>query len=192
MLAWAPGTWLAPRVSILAGVEIGARCRIQSGAVIGSDGFGFAPGAEGWRRVPQVGTVRVGDDVDIGANTTIDRGAIDDTIIGDDVKLDNMVQIAHNVRIGPHTAMAAQCGIAGSTEIGARCLFAGHSGTVGHIRVCDGVTVSGKTMVTKDITEPGQYGAGLPAMPMALYRRVVARVRQLDKLAARIAALEKK
>ena len=185
------GTWLAAGVILGERVVVGERCRFQSGAVIGSDGFGFAPGKEGWRRVPQVGTVIVGDDVDIGANTTIDRGAIDDTVIGNDVKLDNLVQIAHNVRIGAHTAMAAQCGIAGSTVIGERCLFAGHSGAVGHISICPGVIVSGKTMVTKDITEPGQYGAGLPAMPMSLYRRVVARIRQLDKLASRIAALEK-
>ncbi|MEM8982235.1 MAG: UDP-3-O-(3-hydroxymyristoyl)glucosamine N-acyltransferase [Pseudomonadota bacterium] len=182
---------LSPNVTLADSVVLGMRCRVQSGAVIGSDGFGFAPTSDGWRRVPQVGSVQIGDDVDIGANTTIDRGAIGDTVIGDDVKLDNLVQIAHNVRIGAHTAMAAQCGIAGSTVIGERCLFAGHSGAVGHVTICDGVIVNGKTMVTKDITKPGAYGAALPAMPISDYRRVVARIRQLDKLAARVAALVK-
>ncbi|MEM1261858.1 MAG: UDP-3-O-(3-hydroxymyristoyl)glucosamine N-acyltransferase [Pseudomonadota bacterium] len=185
------GTALAANVTVAESVVLGERCRVQSGAVIGSEGFGFAPTSDGWRRVPQVGTVRVGDDVDIGANTTIDRGAIGDTVIGDDVKLDNLVQIAHNVRIGAHTAMAAQCGIAGSTVIGERCLFAGHSGAVGHVTICDGVIVNGKTMVTKDISEPGAYGAALPAMPLSDYRRMVARVRQLDKMATRVAELAK-
>ena len=185
-------TRLFANVSVGAGARIGRRCRIQSGAVIGSDGFGFAPGAEGWRRVPQVGSVQIGDDVDIGACTTIDRGAIGDTIIGDDVKLDNLVQIAHNVSIGAHTAMAAQVGIAGSTTIGERCLFAGHSGAVGHVTICDGVIVSGKGMITKDITEPGQYGSALPAEEMRQYRRTVARIRQLDKMAERLKKLEQR
>ncbi len=184
-------TRLFPNVSIYKDVKIGGRCRIQSGAVIGSDGFGFAPGADGWRRVPQVGSVLIGDDVDIGANATIDRGAIDDTRLADGVRVDNLVQIAHNVEIGEHSALAAQTGIAGSTKIGRNCLFAGHSGAVGHINICDGVIVSGKTMVTKTLTEPGAYGAALPAMKISLYRRVMARIRQLDKLTARIAKLEK-
>ncbi len=184
-------TSIAANVCIADRVAIGERCRIQSGAVIGSDGFGFAPGKDGWTRVPQVGGVRIGDDVDIGANTTIDRGAIDDTVIEDDVRLDNLVQIAHNVRVGAHTAMAAQCGIAGSTVIGERCMFAGQSGAVGHVRICADVVISGKTMVTKDINEPGQYGSALPHMPMATYRRVIARIRQIDKLVARVAGIEK-
>ncbi len=185
-------TRLFPNVSIYPSVRIGERCRIQSGAVIGSDGFGFAPGKDGWRRVPQVGSVVIGDDVDVGAASTIDRGAIDDTVIGNGVRIDNLVQIAHNVKIGDHSALAAQTGIAGSTTIGRHCLFAGQSGSVGHVSICDGVVVSGQTMVTKSISEPGQYGAGIPAMEMSLYRRVIARFRQLDKIATRIATLEKK
>ncbi|MEO0580152.1 MAG: UDP-3-O-(3-hydroxymyristoyl)glucosamine N-acyltransferase, partial [Pseudomonadota bacterium] len=118
-------------------------------------------------------------------------GAIGDTVIADDVKLDNLIQIAHNVRIGAHTAMASQVGIAGSTVIGQRCMFAGQVGVVGHISICDDVTVTGKTMVSRDITESGQYGSGIPAMPMTVYRRVIARLRQLDKLATRIAAIDK-
>ena len=177
--------------TLYSGVVIGQRCRIHSGAVIGADGFGNAPSPEGWLPVPQLGTVRIGDDVDVGANTCIDRGAIGDTIIEDGVKLDNLVQIAHNVRIGAHTAMAAQVGISGSAVIGRHCLFAGHSGTVGHIVVCDNVVVSGKTMITKNIDEPGQYGAAMPAQKMKDYRRTIARVRQLDKIVARLATLEK-
>ncbi len=170
---------------------LGERCAIQPGAVLGSDGFGYAPTATGWLTVPQVGRVVLGNDVDVGANATIDRGAIGDTVLEDGVKIDNLVQIAHNVRIGAHTAMAAQVGIAGSTTIGKNCMFAGHSGAVGHVTITDHVVVSGKTMVTRDISEPGQYGAGLPAMPIRLYRRVVARIRQIDKLAQRISDLEK-
>ncbi|MEO0998336.1 MAG: UDP-3-O-(3-hydroxymyristoyl)glucosamine N-acyltransferase [Pseudomonadota bacterium] len=183
---------IAANVTVYDDVRIGRRCRIHSAAVIGADGFGFAPGDDGWLTVPQVGGVRIGDDVDIGAGTCIDRGAIDHTVIGNGVKLDNLCQIAHNVTIGDHTALAAQCGIAGSATIGSRCLFAGHSGTVGHVSVCDGVVVSGKCMVTKDIDKPGQYGAALPAMPMREYRRAVARIRQLDKMAARLTALERR
>lgn len=182
---------LSPRVTILDSCRVGKRAVIQSGVVIGSEGFGFAPTSSGWRSVPQVGRVTIGDDVDIGANTTIDRGAIEDTRIGDGVKLDNLIQIAHNVQIGDHTAMAAQVGIAGSAIIGRNCMLAGHVGIVGHISICDGVVVTAKSMVTRSITEPGHYGSGLPAMPAAIYRRVIARLRQIDKLADRIGRLEK-
>ncbi len=185
------GSRLVANVFVGRDCKVGQRCVLAAGSVVGSDGFGYAPSADGWVTVPQVGTVRLGDDVEVGANTCIDRGAIGDTIIEDGVKIDNLVQIAHNVRVGAHSAMAAQVGIAGSTTIGKNCLFAGHSGAVGHVNICDGVIVSGKTMVTRNIDEPGQYGAALPAMPMKLYRRVVARIRQLDKLAQRVSGLEK-
>ena len=183
---------IAPNATIYHGVVIGRRCTIHSGAIVGSDGFGNAASPDGWVPVPQLGSVRIGDDVSIGANTCVDRGAIGDTVIEDGVKLDNLVQIAHNVRVGAHTAMAAQVGISGSVVIGRHCLFAGHSGAVGHITICDNVVISGKTMVTKDIDEPGQYGAAMPAQKMTRYRRTIARVRQLDKIATRIASLEKR
>lgn len=183
---------IAANVTLYEGVVIGRRCTVHAGVVIGSDGFGNAPSPDGWVPVPQLGGVRIGDDVSIGANTCIDRGSIGDTVIEDGVKLDNLVQIAHNVRIGAHTAMAAQVGIAGSASIGRHCLFAGHAGTVGHVTICDNVVISGKTMVTKDIDEPGQYGAAMPAQKMSQYRRTIARVRQLDKIAARITSIEKK
>lgn len=169
-----PGVVVGPRCSVGAGsrilanaslvqdVTIGERCIIHPGAVIGSDGFGNAMSESGWVKVPQVGGVRIGDDVEIGANTTIDRGAIDDTIIGNGVRIDNLVQIAHNVRIGDHTAMAAFSGVSGSTVIGSRCMFAGQSGIVGHISICDDVVVGGATMISKDITEPGFYTGSFP------------------------------
>lgn len=179
-------------VTLARRVKIGARAVLHPGAVIGSDGFGNAMTPEGWVKVPQVGGVSIGDDVEIGANTTIDCGAIGDTVIEDGVRIDNLCMIAHNVRIGAHTAMAAQTGIAGSTRIGRRCMFAGHSGTVGHITVCDDVIVNGKTMVTKDITEPGAYAGAFPGEDAAVWNRRVARFRRLDALNSRVARLEKK
>ena len=172
-------------------VTIGDRSIVHPGAVIGSDGFGNAQSPEGWIKVPQLGSVRIGNDVEIGANTTIDRGAIDDTVIDNGVRLDNQIQVAHNVRIGEHTAVAAQVGIAGSTTIGRRCMIAGQSGFVGHITVCDDVVIGGATMVSKSISEPGFYTASFPAEPGRDWKRRVARIRRLDELAGRVSKLEK-
>lgn len=186
------GSRLVARVSLARNVRLGVRAVIHPGAVIGSDGFGNAMTPEGWLKVPQVGGVTIGNDVEIGANTTIDCGAITDTVIEDGVRIDNLCMIAHNVHIGAHTALAAQTGIAGSAVIGKRCLFAGHSGTVGHIRVCDDVIVNGKTMITKDVTEPGAYAGAFPGEDAKTWNRRVARFRRIDGLLERIASLEKK
>ncbi len=186
------GSRLVAKVTLARNVRLGARVLIHPGAVIGSDGFGNAMTPEGWLKVPQVGGVTIGDDVEIGANSTIDCGAITDTIIEDGVRIDNLCMIAHNVRIGAHTAIAAQTGIAGSAVIGKRCMFAGHSGTVGHVTVCDDVIVNGKTMVTKDITEPGAYAAAFPAENAKTWNRRVARFRRIDALLDRVTRLEKK
>lgn len=186
------GTRILANATLVQDVAIGARCIIHPGAVIGSDGFGNARGAEGWVKVPQLGGVRIGNDVEIGANTTIDRGAIDDTVIGDGVRLDNLVQIAHNVTIGEHTAMAAFTGVSGSTVIGKRCMFAGQAGIVGHIEICDDVVVGGATMISKDITEPGFYTGSFPAEKDRDWKRKVARFRRMDDLAKRVSTLEQK
>lgn len=172
-------------------VRMGERCIVHPGAVIGSDGFGNALSDGGWVKVPQLGGVRIGNDVEIGSNTTIDRGAIDDTVIGDGVRLDNLIQIAHNVEIGDHTAMAAFTGISGSTIIGKRCMFAGRAGVVGHINICDDVVVGGATMISKDIREPGFYAASFPAENARDWKRMVARFRRIDELFQRVKKLEK-
>jgi UDP-3-O-[3-hydroxymyristoyl] glucosamine N-acyltransferase len=186
-------TRLMARVSVQDGVRIGRRCLLHPGAVIGSDGFGFAEDFAngGWVKVPQVGTVVIGDDVEIGANTTIDRGAIEDTVIEDGVKIDNLVQIAHNVRVGAHTAMAARTGIAGSTRVGKRCMIGGGVGIIGHLSVCDDVILQVRSLVTQSIDRPGVYGGMLPADDAARWRRNAARFKQLDDLAKRVRALEK-
>ncbi len=186
------GTRLFPNVTVCDGVVIGARCRIHPGAVIGGDGFGLARGEEGWERVPQLGSVRIGDDVDIGANTTVDRGALRDTLIADGARLDNLIQIAHNVEVGRHCAMAAFVGISGSSRIGANCTLAGGAGLVGHIELAEGTHVTGMTMVTRSIDTPGAYSGNLPAMPARDWRRSVARFRHLDDFAARLRRLEKR
>lgn len=187
-------TRLAARVSILDGVRIGRRCIVHPGAVIGADGFGFAEDFAhgGWVKVPQLGSVVIGDDVEIGANTTIDRGAIEDTVIEDGVKIDNLVQIAHNVRVGAHTVMAARTGIAGSTTVGKRCMIAGGVGIIGHLTVCDDVILQVRSLVAQSIDTPGMYGGTLPADDAARWRRNAARFRQLDELAKRVRALERK
>ncbi len=187
----AAGGWLAPRVTLYHDVIIGERVVIQSGAVIGSEGFGFANEGGRWQKIAQIGGVQIGDDVEIGANTTIDRGALANTQVGNGVKLDNQIQIAHNVQIGDHTAMAACVGISGSTRIGKHCMIAGGVGMVGHIEVCDNVFVSGMTMVTRSITEPGAYSSGTAMQPAAEWRKSAARIRQLDALAKRVQQLEK-
>ena len=186
------GGWLAPRVTLYHDVTIGKRVVIQSGAVIGGEGFGFANEKGIWRKIAQIGGVTIGDDVEIGVNTAVDRGALSDTRIGDGVKLDNQIQIAHNVQIGDHTAMAACVGISGSTRIGKHCMLAGGVGLVGHIDVCDNVFISGMTMVTRSITEPGSYSSGTAMQPLADWRKSAARIRHLDDMAKRLQQLEKR
>lgn len=181
---------LLANVTLVRAVSIGKRGIVHPGAVLGADGFGNAMTAEGWVKVPQVGGVRIGDDVEIGANTTVDCGAIDDTVIEDGVRIDNLCMIAHNVHVGAHTAMAAQTGISGSTTIGKRCMFAGNTGTVGHISICDDVVVLGKAMVTKDITEPGPYSGMFSAEPAKRWAKTVGRVRRLENLQMRVRKLE--
>jgi UDP-3-O-[3-hydroxymyristoyl] glucosamine N-acyltransferase len=165
--------------------------QIHSGAVIGGDGFGFANERGHWRKIAQLGAVVIHDDVDIGANTTIDRGALEDTVIHAGVIVDNQVQIAHNVIIGAHTAIAACCGISGSTHIGAHCILAGGVGVVGHIEICDGVQITGMTMVTKSITEPGSYSSGTAFDRTESWKKMAVRLRRLDDLVTRVQRLEK-
>ena len=185
-------TKLVANVTICEGVRIGQRTTIHPGVVIGADGFGLAFDEDHWVKIPQLGSVQIGDDCEIGANTTIDRGAIGDTIIEDDVRLDNQIQIAHNVEIGAHTAMAARVGISGSTKIGKYCMFGGRSSTVGHIRIADRTTVTGNSPVTKSITQPGTtWSCIIPAQPMREWNRTVVHLRKLEKLARRVLSLEK-
>ena len=182
---------LIANVTLTRRVRIGLRGIVHPGVVIAADGFGNAKTPDGWVKVPQLGGVSIGDDVEIGANTTIDCGALDDTVIEDGVRIDNLCMIAHNVRIGAHTVMASMTGIAGSTVIGKRCLFAGMAGAVGHITICDDVVVSGKGMISKDIKEPGVYASNFPAEKVSDWNRRVARFRRLDRFLDRIAKLEK-
>ena len=183
---------LVANVTICEGVQIGRRTIIHPGAIIGSDGFGLAFDKDHWVKIPQIGSVQIGDDCEIGANTTIDRGAIGDTIIEDDVRLDNQIQIAHNVEIGAHTAMAAYVGISGSTKIGKYCMFGGRSGAVGHIRIADRTTVTGSSPVTKSITQPGTtWSCIIPAQPIREWNRTIVHLRKLEKLARRVLNLEK-
>ena len=175
---------------LCAGVTIGARAKIAPGAVIGSRGFGMAPSPTSWVDVPQLGSVRIGDDVEVGANTTIDRGALDDTVIGHGVKIDNQVQIAHNCVIGDHSAVAGTVGMAGSTRIGARCMIGGACMISGHLSVCDDVILTGGTMLTRDITQPGMYSGGWPASDNAAWRKQVARLRRIEQLNDRVKRLE--
>lgn len=186
-----PDCELLGRVSLVKRVRLGARVRIHPGAVLGADGFGLARAPEGWIKVPQLGGVVIGDDCEIGANSSIDCGALDDTELGHDVRVDNLVQIGHNVRIGAHTAIAGCVGIAGSAEIGANCLIAGASGIGGHIRIADGTTVLGMSMVTHDIHQAGVYAGGPPLMDNASWRRNMARLRKLDDLAKSVRKLIK-
>ena len=186
------GGWLAPRVTFYHDVKIGKRVVIQSGAVLGGEGFGFANDKGVWQKIAQIGGVVLGDDVEVGANTTIDRGALADTIIGNGVKLDNQIMIAHNVQIGDHTAMAGCAGISGSTKIGKHCMIAGGVGMVGHIEVCDNVFVTGMTMVTRSITEPGAYSSGTAMQPAGEWKKSAARIRHLDDMAKRLQQLEKR
>jgi UDP-3-O-[3-hydroxymyristoyl] glucosamine N-acyltransferase len=185
-------TRLSARVTLIAEVTIGVRCLIHPGVVLGADGFGLAPDRDGWVKVPQLGGVRVGDDVEIGANTTVDRGAIGDTVIEDGAKLDNQIQIGHNVRIGAHTAIAACCGIAGSTTIGKRCMIGGGAGFAGHLEIADDVVINGYAMVTRSLTKKGgHYASGLPIDEVHEWRHTVGRVKRLERLNQRVRRLER-
>jgi UDP-3-O-[3-hydroxymyristoyl] glucosamine N-acyltransferase len=183
-------TRLIAGVTLCEGVRIGRRCILHPGAVIGSDGFGQAPDSDGYVKVPQVGSVVVGDDVEVGANTTIDRGAIGDTVIEDGVKIDNLVQVGHNVRIGAHSVLAAFVGISGSATIGRRCMLAGKVGVAGHLDIVDDVVVTGNTTVAGPIRKPGVYSGSLTADETRRFRRNAARFNQLDELARRLWRLE--
>ena len=176
---------------IVKNVRIGARGLFHPGVVIGSDGFGNAMTPDGWVKVPQVGGVRVGNDVEIGANTAIDCGSIGDTVLEDGVRIDNLVHIAHNVRIGEHTAIAALAGFAGSTTIGKRCMFGGNAGAIGQLTVCDDVVVLSQSVLSKDTTKPGVYSSSFPAEPAKTWAKQVARFRRLEGLFSRVKKLEK-
>jgi UDP-3-O-[3-hydroxymyristoyl] glucosamine N-acyltransferase len=185
-------TRLAERVTLGARCTIGERCIVHSGVVIGADGFGFAPLQGRWEKIEQLGAVRIGDDVEIGANTCIDRGALDDTVIEDGVKLDNLIQVAHNVHIGAHTAIAAMAGIAGSARIGRHCTIGGAAGIVGHIDIADHVHVDAGTIITRSIAKPGRYSGLFPFDDNASWEKNAATLRQLYALRERLRALEKK
>ena len=183
------------RVTLYADVTVGDRAILHSGAVLGADGFGFAPdpslGKGAWGKIPQLGGVSLGNDVEVGANTTIDRGALENTVIGNGVKLDNQIMIAHNVRVGEHTAMAACVGVAGSTVIGARCTIGGASMLSGHITLGDDVHVSGGTAVTSNISKPGRYTGVYPYAEHGEWQRNAAVLQQLAQIRRRVRALEK-
>jgi UDP-3-O-[3-hydroxymyristoyl] glucosamine N-acyltransferase len=182
---------LIARVTLVTRVRLGQRVRVHPGAVLGADGFGLAMDQGQWIKVPQLGGVNVGDDCEIGANTTIDRGAIDDTVLEQDVRLDNQIQVAHNVHIGAHTAIAGCVAIAGSTKIGRYCLIGGAAGIVGHLEICDKVRINAFSLVTHSIHEPGEYSSGTPLQPSREWRKNAARFKHLDEMARKIAALDK-
>jgi UDP-3-O-[3-hydroxymyristoyl] glucosamine N-acyltransferase len=182
---------LIARVTLGQGVQVGARSVLQPGVVIGADGFGFAPEKGTWLKVPQIGSVRLGADVEVGANTTIDRGAIEDTVIEEGVKLDNLIMVAHNVRIGAHTAIAACTGISGSTSIGKRCMIAGMVGFAGHLSIADDVVITGGSAVSHSITSAGVYSSTLPTEEAHAWRRLVARFKRSGLLEERLRRLER-
>ena len=186
------GTVLKARVSIGERCVVGERCTIHPGAVIGADGFGFAPDAGAWEKIEQLGAVRIGNDVDIGANTCIDRGALRDTVIEDGVKLDNLIQVGHNVHIGAHTAIAGCTGIAGSAHIGAHCTIGGAAMILGHLTLADHVNISAGTFVSRSILKPGHYTGIFPIDDNAAWEKNAASLKQLHKLRDRIKALENK
>ncbi len=184
------GTWLKSRVTVGEDCKIGARCLIHSGVVIGADGFGFAPHQGQWEKIEQLGAVRIGNDVEIGANTCIDRGALDDTVIEDGVKLDNLIQIGHNVQVGQHTAMAGCVGVAGSARIGAHCTVGGGAVVLGHLSLADHVHISAASVVTRSISQPGNYTGMFPLDTNANWEKNAASLKQLSRLRERIKALE--
>jgi UDP-3-O-[3-hydroxymyristoyl] glucosamine N-acyltransferase len=203
-----PGSWLSPgcvleknvkigaksrlfaNVTVGEGCTIGDNCILHSGAVIGADGFGFVWDQDAYIKVPQLGNVIIGNDVEIGANTTIDRGAIGDTIVEDGVKLDNLVQIAHNDHIGEHTTMSGQSGLAGSVKVGKKCIIGGGVAISDNIEITDSVILAGRSNVANSIKEPGMYAAVIPVVEARKWRRILGRIKQLDELARRIKALE--
>lgn len=182
---------LSPNVTLYHGVRLGQRVRVHSAVVIGSDGFGFAPDGGGHIKIEQLGGVCIGDDVEIGAGTTIDRGALDDTVIGEGVKIDNQVQIAHNVQIGAHSVICGCSAIAGSSVIGKNCIIAGAVGVINHVRICDGVTVTAMSLVNQSITEPGVYSSGTGLDKAGNWKKSIVRFRQLDDIWRRLLRLEK-
>ncbi len=204
------GTIIESHVSIGKGVKLGKDCRIKSGVrveagcqlgdrvmlhpgvIIGADGFGLARSQDGWVKIPQTGTVVIGDDCEIGANTTIDCGAIEDTVLGKDVRLDNQIQIGHNVVIGDHTVIAGCSAVAGSAEVGKNCLIGGGVGIVGHIKICDGVIIQAMALVTHSIKKPGSYSSVSPLQPTKQWQKNAVRAKQLDKIARKVNQLEKK
>jgi UDP-3-O-[3-hydroxymyristoyl] glucosamine N-acyltransferase len=184
-------TWIGANATVAHEVVIGDRVVVHPGAVLGSDGFGFARGPQGWAKVPQLGGLRIGNDCDIGANTTIDRGALNDTLIGDDVKIDNLVQIGHNVRVGARTVIAGCTAVAGSVVIGENCLIGGQSAIAGHIEIADGVSLMGMSGVTGTLREPGAYASAPPLSPVRQWRKNTVRYGHLDEMYRRLKALEK-
>jgi UDP-3-O-[3-hydroxymyristoyl] glucosamine N-acyltransferase len=184
-------TVVAPRVTVGAGCSVGERCIIHPGVVIGADGFGFAPDGGRWEKIEQLGAVRIGNDVEIGANTCIDRGALDDTVIEDGVKLDNLIQIAHNVRVGKHTAMAGCVGVAGSATIGAHCTIGGGAIVLGHLTLADHVHVSAATVVTRSILKAGHYTGMFPIDDNTSWEKNAATLKHLHALRERVKALER-
>jgi UDP-3-O-[3-hydroxymyristoyl] glucosamine N-acyltransferase len=185
------GSRCVARVTLCAGVQVGERCLFWPGVVLGADGFGQAPDRDGYVKVPQVGAVRIGNDVEIGANTTVDRGAIEDTVLEDGVRIDNQVQVGHNCRIGAHTVIAGCAGISGSVTVGKRCMIGGMVGVAGHLEICDDVYLTGKTMVSHSIDKPGVYSGKLPMDDARRFRRNSARFQNLDELARRVQKLER-
>lgn len=187
---------LVARVTLVTRVTLGRRVLVHPGAVIGSDGFGLAFDHDasadgGWVKLPQLGGVRIGDDCEIGANTTIDRGTLDDTVLEEDVRLDNQIQIAHNVHVGAHTAMAGCAAVAGSAKIGRYCMIGGNAGVLGHLELADRVTITAKSLVTHSIREAGEYSSGTPLQESRQWRKNAARFKHLDEYARRLSALEK-
>lgn len=185
------GCELIARVTLVTRVRLGKRVRIHPGAVLGADGFGLAMDAGHWIKVPQLGGVSIGDDCEIGANACVDRGALEDTTLEEDVRLDNLVQVAHNVHIGAHSAIAGCTGIAGSAKIGRYCMLGGAVGVVGHLEICDKVVITGKSVVRNSIHEPGEYSSGTPLTDNRTWRKNAARFKQLDALARRILSVSK-
>jgi UDP-3-O-[3-hydroxymyristoyl] glucosamine N-acyltransferase len=183
---------LHANVTVYHRCEVGDRAILHAGCVIGSDGFGFAPNEGGWEKIPQIGRVVIGNDVEVGACTTIDRGALEDTVIEEGVKLDNLIQVAHNVQIGAHTAIAACTGIAGSTKIGRNCMIGGAAMIFGHIEIADGTRISTNTLITKSLPKAGTYTSALPFSEHEVWQRNAVHMRNLDKLVNRIKQLEKR